>query len=229
MSRKLYVVFFPKFDQGRQKLGVAVTESSHILCIVNETPQLPVFAIVFAAGTATRFGSTKQLREYRGKTLVRRATDLASEVCGDHTVLVVGHDWSSVTAACRPLQGFLLLNDHYDDGLSASISRAVGSIQHVASAVILLLADQVLVTADHVQAVRDAYRGTSHEIVATSYANTNGPPILFSQGCFEDLMNLKGDKGARELLNNDRYSVKTLNFESAAVDIDTPADLERLV
>lgn len=206
----------------------AVTIRSHILGLMNQTPQLPVFAIVLAAGAASRFGSTKQLSEYRGVTLVRRATDLAFSACDKHTVLVVGHEWRPVAAACQPLSGFLLMNEHYDEGLSASISQALRSIQHAASAVILLLADQALVTAHHVRAIRDAWSGAEHEIVATTFADTTGPPILFPRGSFNDLMRLKGDHGARELLTNDRYTVKTLDFESAAIDIDTPEDLQRL-
>jgi molybdenum cofactor cytidylyltransferase len=121
------------------------------------------------------------------------------------------------------------MNDHFDDGLGASISQAMQSIRHAASAVILLLADQPLVTADHVRAMRDTWTGAEHEIVATSYANTTGPPVLFSRDCFNDLMQLTGDQGGRALLHDDRYAVTTLGFESAAIDIDTPQDLEGLI
>ena len=48
----------------------------------------PVFAVVLAAGSSSRFGSTKQLAEINGTPLVQQALNLAIEVCGDKTVLV---------------------------------------------------------------------------------------------------------------------------------------------
>lgn len=161
--------------------------------------------------------------------LVRRAVELATGICGERVLLVVGHDWHSVVAACHPCPGFLSRNDGYESGLGTSISHAVRSIQHVAGAVILLFADQPLINAEHVRAIRNAWDGTDLEIVATSYAGTSGPPVLFARGCFGDLVRLKGDQGARTLLHDDRYAVTTLNFEDAAFDIDTVEDLERLV
>jgi CTP:molybdopterin cytidylyltransferase MocA len=197
--------------------------------IVNQVSELPMFAVVLAAGTASRFGATKQLREYHGIPLVRRATDLAFELCGEHSILVVGHDWQAVSTACQPLSGFLVVNDHFGDGLSASISQAIRSLRHAANAVIMLLADQPLITAEHLRAMQDIWTGAPNEIVATAFGDTSGPPVLFPRGCFDDLMRLQGDQGARELLHDDRFVVRTVTFEAASIDIDTPQDLKKLI
>ncbi len=188
----------------------------------------PVFAVVLAAGSSSRFGSTKQLAEINGTPLVQQALNLAIEVCGDKTVLVVGHDWKAVTEACGPSPGFLIVNDHYADGLGTSIAQAVRSIQHQARAVIVLLTDQALVTAAHVQALHDAWSGADDEIVATAFSKTAGPPVLFPRACFADLAILHGDAGGRHLLDDKRFRVKKIVFESAAVDIDPPEDLANL-
>jgi molybdenum cofactor cytidylyltransferase len=126
------------------------------------------------------------------------------------------------------LRGFLIVNDNYCDGLGTSIARAVRSVQHVAQAVVVLLADQPMITADHVQALCDAWSGAEDEIVATAYANTTGAPVLFPRACFDELAALQGDAGGRHLLNDQKFQVKRVVFEPAAVDVDTPADLERL-
>lgn len=195
---------------------------------MNRISELPVFAVVLAAGVASRFGATKQLSEYHGVPLVRRATELAYGVCGRHSILVTGHDWLAVSAACQPLRGFLLLNDHFGDGLSSSISQAIRSLQHVASAVILIFADQPLLTREHLCALRDLWSGEENTIIATEFARMSGPPVLFPRACFDDLAQLRGDNGARNLLRDDRFVVKTLRFEAASVDIDTPEDLINL-
>jgi CTP:molybdopterin cytidylyltransferase MocA len=187
-----------------------------------------VFAIVLAAGVAARFGSTKQLQEHGGKTLVRRALDLAEALCDERSILVVGHDWPAVHAACQPLAGFLLCNDRPDIGIGRSISQAARSLPPTAKAVLILLADQALITTKHLQSMLDTWSGADDEIVATAFAGTEGPPVLFPRSCFAALTELDGDQGARDLLRDDRFTVKTLTFEEAAIDIDTPRDLSKL-
>ena len=109
-----------------------------------------VYAIVLAAGSATRFGSSKQLAEWNGEKLVRRAAAVAMESCGARTLLVVGHNWKAVHSACQPLSGFFVINDQYEAGIGSSLALAVRSIRQLAKAIVVLLADQPLVTTEHV-------------------------------------------------------------------------------
>ena len=187
-----------------------------------------VFAVVLAAGSAKRFGATKQLERVGGQPLVRRAADLAYEMCGDHTVLVVGHDWRAVTAAARDDSGYLVYNERHEDGLGTSISLAVRCVAHAASAIALLLADQPLITAQHLASLCEAWSGADDEIIATAFAGTKGPPVLFPRATFAELARLEGDQGAQHLLRDDRYRTRTVIFEPAATGVDTKADLRRL-
>jgi molybdenum cofactor cytidylyltransferase len=187
-----------------------------------------IFAVVLAAGSASRFGSVKQLAEIDGVPLVHRAVGVATEVCGDRTALITGHAWKAVSEACVPLPGFLIVNENYADGLGTSIAAAVRSVQHATQAVVVLLADQAMITAQHIQALCGAWSGADDEIVATEYADKVGAPVLFPRGCFEELVMLKGDTGGRHLLSDDRFNVTKVVFEPAAVDVDTPTDLENL-
>ncbi len=187
-----------------------------------------IFAAVLAAGSATRFGSTKQLATLNGVPLVQRATNVAAAACKDRLVLVLGHDWQAVRDACNPCQGFLIVNEGYADGLGSSIAAATRSVRHVAKGIIVLLADQALISAEHVQALCEAWSGADDEIVATAYADTFGVPALFPRGCFDELAALQGDAGARRLMTDERFHLKKVVFEAAAVDIDTPDDLRRI-
>ena len=187
-----------------------------------------IFAIVLAAGSSRRFGSTKQLEPVGGQPLVRAAADLGFETCGHHTVLVVGHDWRAVAAAARGDSGYLVRNERHEDGLGTSISLAVRCVAHAASAILLLLADQPLITAQHLASLCGAWSGADDEIIATAFAGTKGPPVLFPRATFGDLARLEGDQGAQRLLSDDRYRIRTVIFEPAVTDIDTRDDLTRL-
>jgi CTP:molybdopterin cytidylyltransferase MocA len=187
-----------------------------------------VFAVVLAAGRGERFGGAKQLAEIDGQPMVRRACKLARAVCGDNTLLVAGHDSAAVLSAAGDSIGFVVVNDHHEDGIGTSIAAGVRAIAHTAGGILLLLADQPLVTDAHLRNMIDCWDRGDDEVVATSFDGTRGPPVLFPPGAFDALMTLSGDNGARSLLNDGHYRVKTVACEDAAVDIDTPDQLETL-
>ena len=184
-----------------------------------------LYVIVLAAGTASRFGSTKQLAEYEGEPLVRRAVRLAESVCAERTVLVTGNDWQRVHDACAPLQGFLVRNEEYARGMGSSISCGVKAAAGVADAVLLLLADQPLITKQYLQDLIGEWNGSTDNIVCSEFSNTKGPPIIFPARYFGDLTRLDGDKGARVVLETHQENVVGLPCEAAAADIDTVDDL----
>lgn len=191
--------------------------------------QQTIFAAVLAAGCSSRFGTTKQAVALDGVPLVRRAIEAATEVCDDRVITVIGHDSAVVLKAMNSHSGFIVVNEDYARGLGSSIATATRVCYRCADALLLLLADQPLVTAEHLRQLLDSWSGLENEIVATAYSGTQGPPVLFPRGTFDTLRSLTGDRGARAILNDSRYSLKTVQFEPAATDIDTPADLAPLV
>ncbi len=158
--------------------------------------------------------------------MVRRAVAVANEACGDRTVLVTGHDRQAVANACEQLRGEELVNEHYGDGLGTSIACGVRAVRDAAAAVVILLADQPLVTADHVNALIDTWQDGGADIVATSFAGTQGPPVLFGKDCFDPLCELRGDTGAKALFDNPLFTLTAIQFEPAAFDVDTPGQLQ---
>lgn len=187
-----------------------------------------VFAIVLAAGASTRFGSAKQLAELDGTTMVQRASQRATECCGPRNVLVAGHAWRGVVAACTPLSGFIVINDNHKTGMASSIAAGVRAVQHAADAVLIILADQPLITSAHLRALVTAWTSGTADIISTSFAGTTGVPALFARRCFSSLQELHGDHGARALFDDPDFDFQTIAFEGAAIDVDTVDDLARI-
>ncbi len=184
-----------------------------------------IFAAVLAAGTSSRFGSTKQLAKFSGEPLAARACRAAVGAFGVRTALVVGHARHAVAQACMPFPGFLVVNDEFASGLGASLARAARALGHVADALVVVLADQPLVTTAHLSALAARWSGRPDGIVATRFSDTLGPPCLFGRASFSELASLSGDAGARGVLTDRRFELREVRFEPAAVDIDQPADL----
>lgn len=187
-----------------------------------------VFAAVLAAGRSQRFGRSKLLEAVHGKPLVRHAAEIARTVCGDRSILVTGHESSAVTAAAGDAPQFVIVNDRHEEGIGGSIALAARAVAHTADALLVLFADQPLVTARHVEALIAAWSGAEDEIVASAFSGTMGPPVLFPRGAFDALGALGGDEGAKRILRDPAFDLRSIPFEDAAIDIDTPADLEKL-
>jgi len=193
--------------------------------------QLPppvVFAVVLAAGTSSRFGTTKQIAELDGVPLVRRAMRTATEVCGERVITVIGHDAASVLHAMNADTGFVVVNEAYESGLGSSIAAAARACPPQTDALLVLLADAPQITPEHLQSLLQHWSGAHNEIVATAFADAQGPPVLLPRDTIDDLRDLTGDSGARALFRDSRFRLKTVRCEAAAIDIDTPADLATL-
>jgi CTP:molybdopterin cytidylyltransferase MocA len=97
----------------------------------------------------------------------------------------------------------------------------------VPSAIAILVADQPLIEAKHLAAMRQLLFAAGGSIVAAQYSDTLGVPALFKPELFHALSSLAPEAGARTLLRNSDAKVIRFPLPQAAVDIDTPEDFER--
>jgi molybdenum cofactor cytidylyltransferase len=95
-------------------------------------------------------------------------------------------------------------------------------------AVLLLTCDQPFVEARTISALLTMRTDSDKPIVASRYAKALGVPALFDRSCFEALLALPDDSGAKGLIEARGSAVAEIAFEQGAIDIDTPADFERL-
>ncbi len=193
--------------------------------------KIQIGAVILAAGGSSRLGQPKQLIRFRGKTLLRRVVDATTEAGCSPVVVVVGSDVAQITSELAALPVSIAANRNWSDGLSSSI--AVG-VKHAAGidpnldAAILLTCDQPFVNAAALKQLIQLHLKNGKPIVASAYAETLGIPALFDRSCFGDLLQLRGDRGAKEIILARRHDVTPFNFPAAAIDIDTAADYEKL-
>jgi molybdenum cofactor cytidylyltransferase len=194
---------------------------------MNNQSYKPVVGVcVLAAGTASRFGTSKLTQTLRGKTLVQHALLAARAGCDGLIHLVVGHDQQSVIDASAGLFDSVVINDNYQSGIGSSIATGVKTCRDDSDAILILLADQPLITASHISNLINTWSAASNEIVASSFEGITSPPILFPSSAFDALSKLSGDTGAKDLLTDNAYTVVEIDFPAAAIDIDTPEDLQ---
>lgn len=185
-----------------------------------------LFAVVLAAGEASRFGSTKQLATIDGQPLVRRAVRLAESICHECLALVLGHDAANVHIAAQPHAGFVVVNEHYREGMASSLARGIGALPDCAAGALVLLCDQPFVSVADLQRLAAAWRQDPGRIAACRYGDSPGVPAIFPRRLFARLCELSGDTGARGLITNELPAVTLVDCPAAGRDIDRPEDLQ---
>jgi molybdenum cofactor cytidylyltransferase len=191
-----------------------------------------VAALILAAGGSSRFGRPKQLISYQGETLITRAVGVAGEAGCAPLAVVLGGSGAEIAFELNSSSVLIVQNNDWQLGLGTSIRAGVLSIltsEPDIDAIVLLACDQPLVGATTIAALIAEQPRSGKPIVASQYADTLGVPALFTQPLFGELLALPDDSGAKPLIEAHLGEVAAVAFENGAIDIDTPADLDRLL
>lgn len=182
--------------------------------------------VVLAAGAGRRFGGDKMLAEVDGLPLIRQVASAYAELCGQMTVVIAPDQ--RLERALDGLPADIVINHDAAEGIASSIRVAVRhSRGH--PALMIALGDEPRVDRALVMRVMQLWHETRAPIVVPHYNDEPGHPVLFDEATYDALLTLKGDRGAKGLI--ERYGEKVLSVDVTGprpVDIDTPKDLERL-
>jgi molybdenum cofactor cytidylyltransferase len=183
-----------------------------------------ISAVVLAAGTASRFGSTKQLVEIDGRPLVQHAIDAAAGAELDEIVVVLGHDAERVRAVLRlPSKARAIVNERYAEGQSTSLAAGLRALNPSSEAAVVLVGDQPGVTSEEIRLLAQRFAEAHAPVVRLRYRNAPGPALL-PKAIWPEALELSGDTGARALFDSHQVDVVEIDRE-APRDIDRPADV----
>lgn len=192
---------------------------------------MSVGLILLAAGGSARLGQPKQLLEYQGKTLLRRAVETALASQCRPVVVVLGAESELCGKTLAGLAVKIAVNEDWKSGLSSSIRAGLATLEKETPAVaaaILSVADQPHLTPDLLDSLIESQSKTGKKIVAAQYAGVPGPPVLFERSLFLQLKKLSGDEGARRVLKANPDEVVLVPFPEGSLDVDTGGDYQRL-
>ena len=112
--------------------------------------------------------------------------------------------------------------------MGSSLRFGVAALPPACEAALVLLGDQVGVTLDDLKRLAGAWQGEESMIAASVYDGHIGVPAIFPRICFSELAELRGDQGARRILERNSYRLVRVLMPNAALDLDTPQDLVAL-
>ncbi len=194
------------------------------------SPPLRVGAVILAAGASVRLGRPKQLLEIDGQPLVVRAAEAALGAGAAPVVVVLGANAEQIRPVLRGVDVGLVLNQDWNDGMASSVRaglHALGQITLRLDAVLLAVCDQPAFDARAARRLVESLQASTRGMAAARYAGRNGVPAIFRREHFFALSRLKGDQGARALLQGKPDEVIPVDLPDLALDLDTPEDLAK--
>src|ERR1044072_4037718 len=192
---------------------------------------MKIGTIILAAGGSSRMmGEAKQLLEFDGCTLLRRAVKTALSTESGPVLVVLGASAERLLQEMKDLPVLVEINQNWQRGIGSSIKAGLSKLlaeEPDIEAAILTLADQPLIAALHLARLVEIYLQNEASVIASRYEDTVGVRALFARKMFDDLVQIPDDKPPKSLLLS-AQNVKPVSLPEASIDIDTPQDYEQL-
>lgn len=183
--------------------------------------------LILAAGFSRRLGKPKQKLKWSNKSLLEHVAEIALQ--SSYPVhIALGHKAHSLEKLISHLQVNILRLGNYRNGMGSSLAESVHKIlssQAQIKGIILLLSDQPFIDPSHLHNLVKAHKQSGKSVI-TKFKDKEGPPTLFNASLFNEIKSLKGDQGAKKILQKNEGQLLKISFEKAAIDIDTAEDYE---
>lgn len=192
----------------------------------------PIAGVILAAGISKRFGRLKQLVKFNGKTLIETVLDTALESNLDQITVVLGKDYEKVVKTVSDKLNIKrlssVINNNYIYGQSTSVKAGLSAVMDRFNSAMFIVADQPLLSSKIIDNLILKFTESEKDICVPLCKGDRKNPVIFSRNLYPDILKLKGDGGAKELIKANRYRTLFVDIDEPLCffDIDTHKDLE---
>ena len=191
-----------------------------------------ITAVVLAAGQSRRMGDKNKLFLKMGEeSIIQKVVNNLKRSKVDNVVVVTGHESEKVVSELSDASVRFVHNPEYSQGLSTSLRTALANLSQDISGVLVCLGDMPFVNNWHIDKLIDAFDPvTKHSICIPTYKGKRGNPVLWDRRYFQEMMELRGDVGAKHMIGDYEESVIEIEIDDIGVvtDFDTPEAYAKL-
>ncbi|MFZ0448608.1 MAG: nucleotidyltransferase family protein [Desulfatiglandaceae bacterium] len=186
--------------------------------------------LILMAGASSRMGTPKALLKIGKKTMVEHILDEALKSDLDRVILVVASLDGEMGAILVPYEQNrkfrVVENRRSREGMGSSIIAGLDAVSEECGHIMVILGDMPGVDAHIINHLLDGYLASHKNMGAITVGRKRSHPVIFSRDRYGDLRKLRGDRGARGLLDGHEEEVCLVNAPSAYDDrdMDTPED-----
>ena len=176
--------------------------------------------------------TNKLLLPYQDEPMVAHSVSQVSKSNVYETVVVTGFDKVRINAALDQLDVRTVFNPDYKRGLTTSIQTGLLALSQPLTGFMICLADMPLVSPENINELiktfHHAYKKNPKTIVRPTDGTTHGHPVIFASYYRPSILAHTKMSGCQDVIKSHRKHVKLIDLKISTVDVDTPADYQRL-
>ncbi len=189
-----------------------------------------ISAILLAAGQSKRMdGENKLTKEIQDIPLIKHSIKniLASSV--DELIVVLGYQNEIIEKLIDKNEKIkFVFNKDFESGMASSIKVGLSHLSNNTEAFFICLGDMPMVNHDIYNQLIE-YKDNK-EIIVPTYKGQQGNPVLFDKSMKEKVLDIRGDVGAKKILelNKDKILNLEINDQSITKGFDTQDNFNSL-
>jgi len=167
-------------------------------------------------------GQTKQLMPFADTTILEKTIDHYLNSKAAEVVVVLGHEYEKISSLIGNNPVRIVCNRRYAGGMSTSLIAGLNNIRRDTAGIMVALGDQPFVRSFTINLLIDEFE-RHNGILIPVWNGKRGHPIIFPSVYITEILSLKGDAGAREIIKQHPGDVHEVPVDSDEIclDIDT--------
>lgn len=181
-----------------------------------------IYGIILAAGKGRRAGFGKLSRKINQKSMLEHVAKTAYDSNLYDTIIITGYERIFAEKIANKFGFKSFYNPNYSKGMSTSLKLGVTCLPRNCEAFCIILGDMPYIKTSTINSLIFTFMNSKKDIVVPKYKNQRGHPVAISVKYKKQILDIQGDKGARDVIESNLENVLFVDVDDEGIlkDID---------